>query len=327
MATIADNLVDTSLGAMLSAIEIYNEPDFKYREQMFTVLVVNAYELLLKARILQSSGDDISKLYATKTDGSLKRNRNGEPLTIVITRAMTVVALDDIVQSNVRSLIDIRDTAVHLYHSDPISYVVYTLGVAALKNYQKLMKDWLGRSLLEYNVYILPIGFAYSFLRISMLELDKGPEAVANLVRSISATQASLTEPSDFDFVCEIGVQMRAAQHFPSGADLSVGLATTGTATEEALIVQRVVRPIDQYPYSYTELRQRVKRAVPNVKQSVIDDVIRKHHIKTDTRMSIYSFPTRRHALEYDKNGTLRGVVTSLYNDEAVRFIIEHVKH
>jgi hypothetical protein len=104
MGTIADNLVDTSRAAMLSAIEIYNKPDFKYREQVFTVLLVNAYELLLKARILQLSGNDITSLYVTKNDGSLKRNRSGEPLTIEITRAMTVTGVDSVVQSNLQAL-------------------------------------------------------------------------------------------------------------------------------------------------------------------------------------------------------------------------------
>ena len=239
---------------------------------------------------------------------------------------MSTVAVDAVVQRNLLTLIDIRDTAVHLYHSDPISYVVYTLGVAALKNYQKLMKNWCGRSLLEYNFYILPVGFAYNFLRISMLDLDKGPEAVARLVESVVTTQANLPEPSEFYFVCEIAVEMRTARHFPSGADISAGSGATGEAMEGAMIVHRIVRPIDQYPYSYTEMRQRVKSALPHVKQAEIDGVIRKFGVKKEVRMSTYNFSNKRHALEHEKNGTLPSAIPSLYNDEAVRFIIEHLR-
>ena len=46
-------LLDKSLAAALAAIEIYNKPDFKYREESFVILVVNAWELLLKAKILK----------------------------------------------------------------------------------------------------------------------------------------------------------------------------------------------------------------------------------------------------------------------------------
>ena len=34
---------------MLAAIEIYNKPQTTYREQVVTVLAVNAWELILKA--------------------------------------------------------------------------------------------------------------------------------------------------------------------------------------------------------------------------------------------------------------------------------------
>jgi hypothetical protein len=326
MTTVSDTLVETSLSAMLAAIEIYNKPDFKYREQVFTILVVNAWELLLKARILHSAGDDVTSLYVRQKDGTVKCNRNGEPLTIELTRAIQVIVVDAVVQRNLLALIDVRDTAVHLYHSDPISYLVYTLGVAALKNYQKLMKDWFGRSLLEYNFYILPVGFAYNFLHISMLELDKGPEAVAHLITSVAATQASLNGQSEFHFVCEIGVEMRTARHFPTGADLTINTGSDRDETYGALVIHRPVHLIDQYPYSYTELRQRVKKELPHVKQGQIDAIIRKYDIKKNIRMSAYSFPTKKHALEYEKNGTKSNSIASLYNGEAVQFIIEQLK-
>ena len=36
--------------ALISAIEAYNKPDFKYREETFSILALNAWELLLKAK-------------------------------------------------------------------------------------------------------------------------------------------------------------------------------------------------------------------------------------------------------------------------------------
>ena len=41
------SLIDKSLSSMLSAIELYNKPDFSYREEAFAILAVNAWELLL----------------------------------------------------------------------------------------------------------------------------------------------------------------------------------------------------------------------------------------------------------------------------------------
>ena len=58
-----ESLIDKSIGSMLSAIEIYNKPDFKYREQTFAILAVNSWHLLLKARIFQLGHYRINTIY------------------------------------------------------------------------------------------------------------------------------------------------------------------------------------------------------------------------------------------------------------------------
>jgi hypothetical protein len=50
MGKICQKLLENSLSAALSSIEIYNKPDFKYREEIFTILNVNSWELLLKGQ-------------------------------------------------------------------------------------------------------------------------------------------------------------------------------------------------------------------------------------------------------------------------------------
>jgi len=45
-------LTENSIAASLSAIEVYNKTNFPYRNEVFCILFVNAWELLFKARIL-----------------------------------------------------------------------------------------------------------------------------------------------------------------------------------------------------------------------------------------------------------------------------------
>jgi hypothetical protein len=42
-------LRDNSKSAMLAAIEIYNKPQIEYRDECFVILLINAWELILKA--------------------------------------------------------------------------------------------------------------------------------------------------------------------------------------------------------------------------------------------------------------------------------------
>ena len=46
-------IASKSLDASLSALEIYNKPVFNYREESFSILMVNAFELLFKAKIIK----------------------------------------------------------------------------------------------------------------------------------------------------------------------------------------------------------------------------------------------------------------------------------
>jgi hypothetical protein len=59
-------LVDKSIAACCAAIEIYNKPVVPHREETFAILVVAAWELLLKARLIQENGNQLTGCGKTK---------------------------------------------------------------------------------------------------------------------------------------------------------------------------------------------------------------------------------------------------------------------
>ena len=319
MSQIYNDLVDNSLAAALSSIEIYNKPDFKYREEIFTVLIINAWELLLKAKILKDANNDIKSLYVPDKQGGYKQTRNGTPLTIEITAAMRQVGLEQAIAANIKFLVEIRDTVIHFYHDQPLSYLIYTLAAASLQNYQKLIAAWFGRSLLAYNFYILPLGFAYNFKTLSLLELEKEPDVIANLIKSVIDLQSSIDQPNEYYFVCEITTQLQKKVQYVADANFSIAIdpSTKGTIT-----VDRIVSLIEQYPLSYMELRERVKRERPKAKQTLVDRIIREHDIKNNPKMSAYNFRIKAHQDRFEKTKALQNGTTSIYNENAVRFII-----
>ena len=65
-------LLDKAMDSMLSAIEIYNKPNFNYREETFAVLAINAWELLLKAYILRENRYNLRSIYVLEP--SIKKN-------------------------------------------------------------------------------------------------------------------------------------------------------------------------------------------------------------------------------------------------------------
>jgi hypothetical protein len=142
-------LLSKSVSAMLSAIEAYNKPDHKYREETFSILALNAWELLLKSKLLYEKGNKLSNLYIYESkklrDGSqshrkyIKRNRSGNPLVIGIKKAINVIEserladIPELVKRNIDALIEVRDNAVHLINRHPeFSKVIQEIGTASV---------------------------------------------------------------------------------------------------------------------------------------------------------------------------------------------------
>src|SRR5262245_50125882 len=129
MKSRAQELVDKSLAAMISAIEIYNKPDFKYREETFAILAINAWGLLLEAKWLKDNGNKIRSLYVTERrlrpngkpykHAKVRMTGSGNPFTHsleFIAKKMTEKkALADAAHKNIVALCEIRDSSVHFY--------------------------------------------------------------------------------------------------------------------------------------------------------------------------------------------------------------------
>ena len=59
MKSNVDAILEKSIACAVSAIEIYNKPDFKYREETFSILMINAWELVLKAKKIKDNNNNI----------------------------------------------------------------------------------------------------------------------------------------------------------------------------------------------------------------------------------------------------------------------------
>lgn len=80
------HLSEHSLSMALSAIEIYNKPAFRNREQIFAILISAAWETLLKAKTVKDNQNKITSIYV-KDGFRYRQNRTGEYLTIGIEEA------------------------------------------------------------------------------------------------------------------------------------------------------------------------------------------------------------------------------------------------
>ena len=205
-------LLEKSVAAAISAIEIYNKPDFKYREETFSVLMMNAWELILKSRIVPQNNNKLSSIYVYERklnkDGSkckrlsIKVNRSGNPMTIGATKAIEILLasgdtnLKGPCQENISILQEIRDNAVHFRNRDHfLGNKIQEVGTASLRNYLNLIRIWFGYDLSKYNFFLMPLSFYHEFDEATSLSVEKPSDQIKNLIAYI--TQQEIAHPSD----------------------------------------------------------------------------------------------------------------------------------
>ena len=166
--TLSDDLAKKSIQAVLAAIEVYNKPTFSYREESFTLLMVNAWELLLKAKWVLDHGDDETSLHAFKKDNKTpKTNRSGNTLTHNVTYLSKRLlenrasGLKPACHGNILALVEIRDTSAHFLHRDlHLGRRILEIGTASLHNYLQLATTWFNIDFSRYDFF----SDAYFFL-------------------------------------------------------------------------------------------------------------------------------------------------------------------
>lgn len=195
---------------MISAIEIYNKPDFKYREETFAILAINSWELLLKAKWLKEHNNKIRALYvmdkAKKKNGELgkkqiiKVTECGNPFThsldYLAKKLEEKKLLHPLAKQNIDALREIRDSSVHFYNRNNLFAIrLQEVGSACVRNFVQATKSWFELDLSNYNFYLMPLAFVNSRLNMHLIELNKEE---ANLVKYISLLDAANDSSSDY---------------------------------------------------------------------------------------------------------------------------------
>ncbi len=82
----------------------------------------------------------------------------------------------------------------------------------------------------------------------------------------------------------------------------------------------------EQYPLTYTEMVTQIKLKLPGLNQHHINDVISSNNLKQDVKYSAYNFRSKHHEDNYKESGVIPGGTPSLYNEEAMIFIVRELQ-
>jgi hypothetical protein len=189
------DLADKAVKAAIAAIEVYNKPDFHFREESFSLLMTNAWELLLKAKWLSDHDEDLTSLYeydaAADAPGGKKTrvNRCGNPITFGLTYLASKLledknsGLERPCYDNILALVEVRDTSAHFMNKDLFfGRRIQEIGTASLSNFLALTTEWFQLDLSRYNFFLMPLSFYHGFETAITASVSKYSEQMRRLM-------------------------------------------------------------------------------------------------------------------------------------------------
>jgi len=333
---LSGELAQKSVQAAISAIEIYNKPNFSYREEAFALLMSNAWELLLKAKWVLDHQESTDCLYILIEDkqGNLapKLNRSGNPLSIGITnlaarlRADANSGLECACHDNILALLEIRDNAAHFLNKDLyIGRRVLEIGTASLRNYLQLAEEWFQLDLSIYNFFLMPLSFYHGFEAAEPASRTGYSEQIRKLLEYLDSLEESDEQNEGTQHVA-----MRIETKFVRAKDASA-LAFQWTDDPNAPVI--AVREEDflkNYPLTYRRLTNTIKRRYSDFLENNAYHKIRKELEKekkyciqrlldpNNPRSSYQRFYNANILQEFDKHYTIRSKPTTENGEAAI---------
>ena len=275
MKSLTMELLDRAVQAMVAAIEVYNRPGFPYRNESFTILAINAWELLLKAKWLEIHGHKRHSLYVyeyrqtkkgTRTKRNyIKRTRSEAPFTHDIGFLTDQLAdkklLAQSAAQNIRIVLEFRDCAIHFFNDSPeFSTRLYEIGAACVKNFVNVVDEWFQREVTEFSLHLMPLSFMQLPSNVKGFLFNTEEKNFLAFLYSIHAFEDEPESP----YSVSVNVDVRFTKSKATDA-----LPFQKTDDPSALKVNLTEEDIRQrYPWDYATLTERCKKRYEDFKEN-----------------------------------------------------------
>lgn len=255
-------LLGNAVAALSSSIEIYNKPNIDYREECSVILLVNAWELLLKAILSKNR----QRIYYKKRRGQPYRTYS---ISDALNRASTHFPSGfdfDATAKNLELLVEYRDNAIHFYNSPGFGVLLYSLAQTAVTNFSDLVSAVFDKDLSEeITLSLLPLSIAPPVDAVQFLTSTSTSNEAKKSVREFTAKLKELVVELE-ESQCDTGRLMTVFRphlvstkkiseaDFVVGVDGDVPDGDSGTP----ILVQRRVDPNRSHPYRETDIITKV---------------------------------------------------------------------
>jgi len=193
MSKIQEKLIEKSTEAFIVAIELYNKPTIKYRVEGFSFFICNAWELMLKAYLMNQYGEN-SIYYKDNPDRTISLENC---LQKVYTNEKTPL------RRNLMRIIKLRNTSTH-FVTEEYEMMYIPLFQACVLNYVEKMQEYHNIDMTQK----IPQNFLTLVVRINELDENtiraKYPEQIAHKMIETNTQLQLEIEQSNKNFAIRV---------------------------------------------------------------------------------------------------------------------------
>ena len=190
---IRDKMIEKSKEAFVMAIEIYNKPTIKYRVEGFSFFICNAWELMLKAHMINKFGEN--SIYY----------KDNPKRTITLENCIQKIFTNEKspLHRNLLKIIELRNTSTH-FITEEYEMIYIPLFQACVLNFVEKMQEFHQVDMTE----VVPQNFLT--LAVSMKSLDeniirvKYPEEIAERILDTNSSLAPMINENNQSFAIKI---------------------------------------------------------------------------------------------------------------------------
>ena len=299
-------LIEKSIEAFILGMEIYNKPTIKYRIEGFSFFVVNAWELMLKATLLDR-GENI--YYPNKPDRTIGVE---DAIRKIYTDKNTRIRL------NLEKIIELRNISTH-YITEDYETKYAPLFQACVMNFVHEIQRFHDIDITEHIAQnFLALSARYEPLTNEEIRLKYSPEIAEKFIKQANEIDVLSAEYNSDKFAINVKQNLYITKK-KSEADFIVSIGSNSDT--KISIAKEMKDPSDTHKYSYnnviTVVKERLKKKniklgyTPGFTQYVLNLIIDFYNIKLEPK---YAY---EHVIGNQRSFT--------YSQQFIEFIIEEI--
>lgn len=254
---IADKLLEKAKEAFVLAVEIYNKPTIKYRVEGFTFFICNAWELMLKAYLIKTKGEE-----------SIYYKDNPER-TINLENCIKLIFTNDKdpLRLNLEKIIELRNTSTH-FITEEYEMVYVPLFQSCLFNFSEKMQKFHEVDVTE----LISLNFLNLVVKEKSLDENeikaKYSEKIAQKLIGLNDKISKITEESNNS---NFAIRIEHVHYITKNKDKATDIiAVDKNADTKAMVIKEIKDPNKTHAFTMKKINKAVNNNLKKLNISLM---------------------------------------------------------